>query len=129
MTDRPTFAKQAEKTFAAFSRQIAEAPHALPAMLSALDFHLGAPKQIVIAGAPDAPDTRALLRAVHARFLPNRVLLFADGGEGQRALARHAGFIAGMRPVRGAAAAYICEHGACQAPVTDPAALDEHLHR
>jgi hypothetical protein len=33
----------------------------------------------------------------------------------------------GRTPLDGAAAAYVCEHFACQRPVTDPAALRELL--
>jgi hypothetical protein len=43
-------------------------------MMSALDFSLAKHKQIVIAGAPGADDTRALLRVVWQRYIPNRVL-------------------------------------------------------
>ena len=108
---------------AAFSRQLNRAPHAMPAMLVALDFRLAAPKQIVIAGAPAAADTQALLRAVHARFISNKILLLADGGDGQKYLVRHLAFVAGLRPVDNKAAAYVCEGGACQLPVSDPEKL------
>lgn len=42
------------------------------------------PKQIVIAGKPNAADTAAMRRAVHHPFLPNKVLILADGGAGQK---------------------------------------------
>jgi uncharacterized protein len=121
MTDHPEFTRRAEELMATFSRQLHRAPQAMPAMLAALDFHLHGAKQIVIAGTPGAADTQALTRAVHARFIPNKVLLLADGGDGQKFLASHLAFVAGLRPVDGQAAAFVCERGACQHPITDPA--------
>ncbi len=123
MTDHPEYATRAKKTLAAFSRQLARAPHAMPAMLAALDFQLGQPMQIVIAGSPNAADTRTLLREVNARFIPNKVVLLADGAAGQEALARRFDFIASLHPIDGKAAAYVCENGACKLPTTDPAKL------
>src|SRR5438445_715279 len=60
----------------------------MPYMMSALGFSLAKPRQIVIAGAPGADDTRSLLRLVWQRYIPNRVLLLADGAKGQKQLAR-----------------------------------------
>jgi uncharacterized protein YyaL (SSP411 family) len=45
-------------------------------------------------------------------------------GEADRAwLSARAPWLAEMRPRDGRATAYVCEHFACQAPVTDPAEL------
>ena len=54
----------------------------MPQMLVALDFSLSKPRQIVIAGKPETTDTRALLAEVHRHFVPNKMLLLADGGDG-----------------------------------------------
>ena len=53
-------------------------------MLVALDDCASKPRQIVIAGEKDRPDTRKLLAEVRRHYLPNGVLLLADQGEGQR---------------------------------------------
>jgi len=92
-------------------------------LLDLYEFQLGRPRQIVIAGSPNAADTQALLREVNARFIPNKVVLLADGAGGQKALARRFEFIASLRPIDGKAAAYVCENGVCKLPTTDPAAL------
>ena len=123
MTGLPEYERRADRLLAAFSRHLRQVPSAMPALLSALELRLAAPRQIVIAGARDADDTRALLRAVHARYQPHRILLLADGGEGQALLSRYFAFIEEIRPVGGKAAAYICENGVCRPPITDPAEL------
>jgi uncharacterized protein len=96
-------------------------------MLVALGLSLSTPWQIVIAGKIDAKETRALLREVHRHFLPNKVLLLADGADGQKYLEEKLEALRGMKPVGGKAAAYVCENFTCKAPVTDPAALGELL--
>src|SRR5882672_7499254 len=52
----------------------------------------------VIAGVPDAEDTRTLLRLVWQRYIPNRVLLLADGAVGQRQLAHWVPSLASVKP-------------------------------
>ena len=87
MTGRPAFRDAAERTVAAFARRLAAAPVALPQMLAACEFHLGERRQIVLVGERDAADTRELARALHRRFVPNRIALLVDSPETRRALA------------------------------------------
>ncbi|MEP6937739.1 MAG: thioredoxin domain-containing protein [Chthoniobacterales bacterium] len=122
-------ADRARKTINAFTRQISHFASAMPQMLVALDFSLATPRQIVIAGNPAAPETRALLREVHRHFLPTKILILADAGEGQRYLGSKLEALCEMRPVNGKAAAYVCENFTCQAPVTEPAKLRGLLER
>jgi uncharacterized protein YyaL (SSP411 family) len=110
---------RAKKTVNAFARQLAHFPSALPQMLVAFDFLEGSPQQIVIAGDSDSPETKALLAEVHRHFLPNKVLLLADGTEGQSYLGETNEAIRAMSMVGEKPAAYVCENFACKAPVTD----------
>ncbi|MFB3776566.1 MAG: thioredoxin domain-containing protein [Bryobacteraceae bacterium] len=112
MKERQDFRRQAEKALESAAARLQQAPASMPEMLVALGFHLATPKQIVISGEAEAEDTRALLRAVRRRFIPNRVLL---AGEGDR------------WPRMGKATAYVCENYVCQSPVTTVAELDELL--
>jgi uncharacterized protein len=127
MTNRDDFRQSAARTLAAFEQRLALAPSALPQMLAACEFLLSHPRQIVIAGARGAEDTQALIAAVHARFLPNRVLLLADSDETRARLSAGAPEIASMRAVAGGAAAYVCRDFACQPPVSSVPALVELL--
>jgi uncharacterized protein len=90
-------------------------PQAFGHLLQALDFHLSPVKEVALAGA----DLRPLERVVRAEFRPHIVLA---GGP-------HDGvpLLEGREPVDGRAAAYVCEHFACQRPVTEPAELERLL--
>ena len=118
---------RAKKTVNAFARQVAHFPSALPQMLVAFDFLEGSPRQIVIAGDSDSPETKALLAEGHRHFLPNKVLLLADGAEGQSYLGETNEAIRAMSMVGGNPAAYVCENFACKAPVTDVSELRKLL--
>lgn len=120
MTGREEWKERADKTFAAFSNRLQDSPEVLPQLMAALDFSLSKPKQIIIAGRANAADTRALLRLVHQRYLPNKFLILADGGEGQRQIATWLRFVDSIRPKDGKATAYICENYICKLPTTDP---------
>jgi hypothetical protein len=95
----------------------------MPEMLCAVGLALEPARQVVLAGDPAREDFRALAAVLHERLGPRRAVL-AVAGEADRAwLAERAPWLAEMRPVGGRATAYVCEHFACQAPVTDPGAL------
>src|SRR5260370_11963729 len=81
-TDRVEWRDKAQKTLSAFAARLQSTPEALPALSSALDFRLAQTKQILIAGDLGSQDTRELLRQVNTKFLPNKILLLADGRAG-----------------------------------------------
>ena len=120
ITNRSAWLDKADATFAALSARLARSGAALPQLAAALDFARSTPRQIVIAGDPQAADTAVLVRLVHDRFMPNKILLLADGGAGQAQLAALAPFVAGMDRRNGRATIYVCEHYACRLPTSDP---------
>src|SRR5437667_9839484 len=120
-------AARALKTIDAFATTLSHFPSAMPQLPVALDYSLSKPRQIVIAGRPDAAETKALLKEVHRHFLPKTILLLADGGEGQKFLGETNEAIRAMSPVDGKAAAYVCENFTCKAPITDATALGDIL--
>jgi uncharacterized protein len=120
-------AARARKTIDAFAATLSHFPSAMPQMLVALDYSLSKPRQIVIAGKKDSPETQALLEEVHRHFLPKTILLLADGGEGQEYLGEKNEAIRAMSMVEGKPAAYVCENFTCKAPETDSKQLAELL--
>jgi len=119
MTDRRELRDKADRTFRAQAAQLTRVGANLPQMAVALAFSLSKPKQIVIAGDPNAPDTRAMLRLVHDRFMPDKILVVVDGAAGQAAIAKVMPFVANMDRRDGKATAYVCENYACKLPTTD----------
>ena len=92
-------------------------PLAFTHLLRAADFHLAAVREVAIVGPSAEAD--ALLRVVRRRFRPHLVLAAgeADGVP----------LLEGRTPVDGHAAAYVCEHFVCRAPVTSEAELESAL--
>src|SRR6266540_1001421 len=125
--DDKQMAERARKTIDAFTTTLSHFPSAMPQMLVALDYSLSKPRQIVIAGKKDAPETQALFKAVHSHFLPKTILLLADGSDGQKFLGEKNEAIRAMSMVEGKPAAYVCENFTCKAPVTEPKQLAKLL--
>jgi len=117
--DRADFRKAAEQTLKLFGDLMRERPRSLAQLLTALDFFLSKPRQIVIAGDPAASDTRAMLQAVCRRFLPNKTLILADGSKDQDLLAQRLPFLKEVIPIDGKATAYICTGSVCDLPTHD----------
>ncbi|HSC02630.1 MAG TPA: thioredoxin domain-containing protein [Solirubrobacteraceae bacterium] len=85
-------------------------PQAFGHLLQAADFYLAPVKEVAIVGPPAEADK--LLRVVRGAYRPHLVL--ATGRDDGVPL------LEGREPVDGHAAAYVCEHFICQAPVTTP---------
>ena len=127
MTDSARYRALAQQTLQTFAAALKEYGSALPAMMLALDFQQTSPRQIIVVGEPGGPDTRALLRTIYARYMPNKVLLLADGGATQQKLAESLPLLAALDREGGHATAYVCQNYACQLPVTTADALEKLL--
>jgi uncharacterized protein YyaL (SSP411 family) len=123
----PKLAERAKSTIDAFATILLQFPSGMPQMLVAVENSLGKPRQIVIAGKRDSPETKALVKEVHRHFLPSAIVILADANEGQRYLGEKNQAIRAMSPVEGKPAAYVCKNFTCKAPVTDPKQLGELL--
>jgi uncharacterized protein YyaL (SSP411 family) len=129
MTGDAEMGKKARKVFTAYAARLNDSPTAFPQMLAAVDFSLSKPRQIILAGDPAAKDTAAMLAEVYAHYLPNRIVLAADGREGQAFLTGRLEVLKEIKPVDGRATAYVCENYACQQPTNDVAVLRKQLAR
>ena len=110
ITGREEFADAAEKTLRLFAPRLHQLPQAVPHLLIGLDFLLHEPRRAVVGGRPRAPETQALLRAVHSVYQPGKVVLGNSGAVEPFARTLPAGD--GPR-------VYLCTGAACQPPTQD----------
>ena len=113
--ERDDFRLAAEGTLRCFGPWLQRAPRAFLGLLGVLDQMLREPLEIVVAGDPSDPTSRALLAEAHRRYLPGRLVSSSPGEE----LPLHRG----RRPAKGRSVAYVCRGRVCAAPVEDPEAL------
>jgi uncharacterized protein len=114
LTGRKPFLEAAEQSLRLFAKRLQQAPQAVPYLLQALDFWLEEPRRVVVAGDSRAPAGRALLRAIHSVYQPNKLVLGNTGAVEP---------FATTLPSGGSPLAYVCTGKACQAPTADPAKL------
>ena len=120
LLDRADYREKARSIFQAFGQMIARRPSTFDRLLCALDAYHAKGLEIAIIGDPGGQDTRALLREVFARYLPNKVLAVsstAGAADDWIALLR------AKSATKGVATAYVCENYVCKKPVTSPADL------
>ncbi len=125
--DDPKIAERAKNTIAAFGAILSQFPSGMPQILVAVENSLGKPRQIVIAGKKNSPETKALLKEVYRHFLPNTIVILADANDGQKYLGEKNEAIRAMAPVDGKSTAYVCENFTCKAPVTTLKELSDLL--
>ena len=126
MLDDAALAAQAQVLLDASADHARNFPMDSTALLAALDFRLGKPRQILLA-VPPGGDAGPMLREVFQRFAPNQIVLHADGGEGQAFLAKHVAMLNDVKPIDGKPTAYVCDNFACQLPTNDMGQLRKLL--
>src|SRR5581483_704931 len=106
-----------------FGTRLEQIGRGVPMMAAALSAYTATLQQIVLVEGDGAD---ALAGALASEYLPFAIVLRVVPAR-QRALAASLPFIAGMTPVGGAAAAYVCHHFTCRQPVTTVEVLHEQL--
>lgn len=127
MTGDIDLEEKAEQVTRTFSRQIQEYPMGYTHMLVAVDFMIGPNQEIVIAGDPDQETTQQMIRAVHTKFLPNKVMLLRPQGPSGERLVSLSPFVEAMRSVNGQPTAYVCQGYACKTPAKNVEQLESIL--
>jgi uncharacterized protein YyaL (SSP411 family) len=130
---RVTEDKNLEEAAVACSRFLAgaaeRAPTATAAFLAGLTClpPLGDTQDLVIAGDPSQPDTRALLDAACDQYLPGLIVLHRPLGKAGDDLETIVPIVHGRTAINGHAAAFPCTGHTCRAPVHDPVELARML--
>jgi uncharacterized protein YyaL (SSP411 family) len=123
--ERPEYEDRAEALASLYGAQIERSPGGFTFFLSALDYMLGPAYEVVLAGPPEAEDTRELARGLRRAFVPSRVLLLRPTDQPEPEILGIAPFVREYRDLNGRAAIYVCRDRACRLPTTELAtALD-----
>ena len=117
LTGERRYEQQAESVLRLFAKPATSHPESFAHLLRAIDFHLSPTVEVALVGE----ELDELARVVRAEHHPHLVL--AGGPEGSDLPE----LLAARTTIGGRPAAYVCEHFACQRPVTDAAALADLL--
>ena len=121
MTMDARWRESSSRAFGCHAEAVAARPLALTELLLALDFATSRLVEVVLVW-PDGSDAAALRRVLADTFVPAHAFLGAPASRIE-ALGRLAPVAAGKTPIHGRPTAYVCERGACQAPIVEPEAL------
>ncbi|MGH8004236.1 MAG: thioredoxin domain-containing protein [Limisphaerales bacterium] len=119
MTGQTELEQLASKLMQSFAGDIGRSPANFTMLLTALNFALGPSFEVVIAGRPEAADTRRMLAALRKPFLPNKVVLFRPEDSKEPSIVKLADFVRGQSALGGKATAYVCQNFVCRQPSTD----------
>ncbi|QDU91657.1 Glycosyl hydrolase family 76 [Pirellulimonas nuda] len=116
------YLEAADQTLGACCGVMERAPSAAGQALQALDLQVGPTVELVFVGGPSE-----LAAAAHKKLSPRKVVAWRADAE-QGGAARLDGLFAG-RASDGEPALYVCEQGACQAPIVGEAAIRAWLEK
>lgn len=129
ITANTDFEKKAAQIAKTFSESVRMAPSAHTMLMQALDFAIGPSYEIVIAGNPEADDTKKMIQALGQHFLPNKIVLMRPLDSENPEISSIAEFTKYQKAVNDKATAYVCLKYACKNPTTDPARMLELLQQ
>ena len=120
LTGSNSHAQSAERHLLSFGELLNRYPQAFSSLLLAVDFLQVGPREWVVTGARDDLDSKAMLRSLRERFLPQRVVVRALPHTDRELIPLAAG-----RGESGPAQLFLCRNHACQLPATSREAARE----
>jgi hypothetical protein len=99
-----------------FSAKVIQFPSAYTQLLVAFDFALGPSYEVVIAGDLKKQDTKDMVKALRAVFVPSKVVLFRPADETLPEIERITPFFKSQLSIGGKATAYVCSNYSCKSP-------------
>ena len=128
LLNQPDLREKAKITFSLYDHTMKTAPSGSAQMLCGVDFLIDAPKEIAIVGNPLSEQTQEILRNIHRRFVPNKVIaLLNPNTEEKQEIEELIPLLAGKTSIDGKTTIYVCQNYACQLPTTDIDDLDKLL--
>ena len=124
LTGRPDLEERASAIASAFGETLIRQPLGHAMLMCALEFVVGAPAEVVLAGEPGEERTEEMLAALRSRFFPSMVVLLAA-----EELKGIADFAAQMANVERKATAYVCMGHRCELPTVQAKEMLDILER
>ncbi|HEX7344062.1 MAG TPA: thioredoxin domain-containing protein, partial [bacterium] len=81
ITGKEEWEEKAQRLYAAFASAVERFPAGYTQLLCAVDFALGPSSEVVISGDLNSADAQAMIKAVRAPYIPNKVVLFRPDGD------------------------------------------------
>jgi len=128
MTANSDLEENAARIGRAFSSGVRQSPSGYTQLMVAVDFGIGPSYEVVLAGDSEADDTKAMLKSMRARFVPNKVVLLRPSEQESPDIIRVAPFTEGQTSIDGKATAYVCRDYVCKLPTTDADKMLELLN-
>jgi len=128
LSGRTDLEECAQRTLEMLSGEMTRVPMAAGQALLALDDLLGPTYEIVVVDGLSRDGSTDVLRALHDRFLPAKVVARRPPNTDDSNLpASLRPLLDGKRSLDGQTTLYVCQRGACQAPVAGLPAIEELL--
>jgi len=122
-SERPVYIERAEALLRLYAGQMGKQPFGFANMLCAVDFFVRKPREIVLVGRRNAPETEALLQCIRERYIPNRTLTVIDPTQGEELPS----LLQGKAQIGGKPTVYVCHDMTCSLPVTTWAEVEPLL--
>ena len=104
-------------TLKAFTDKAKQSPTGFAHMLTAFMFDFKNPKEVVLVGDSNDPETQKTISAIRKNYSPNKVILFKDVSNPD-ALLQVAPWTQDHVMINGSPTFYVCENFACKQPTT-----------
>ena len=127
ITANSSYEEKAKKIGEAFSGRVTQRPASATMMMTAVDLMVGPSYEVVIAGDPEAKDTRRMLRAVWDRYIPRKVVVQRPAGASPE-ITSIAEYTEPQTPKNERATAYVCMNYACKLPTNSIQKMNELLN-
>ncbi len=119
ITANQEFVEKAESIGQTFYEQVKELPSAYTQLMSAIDFVTGKSHEVVIVGKTESEDTKAMLKALRRKFIPDKIVLFRPSEQELPEIGSLSEFIKNKESLNSKATAYVCSDYTCKSPTTD----------
>ena len=121
--------EKASKIVQTFSQNVNQVPMAHTQLLIGIDFSLGPAYEVTISGNVQKEDTKAMLKALRSKFVPNKVLLFVSADEKLPEIFQVAKFTKDQKCIDDKATVYVCQSYNCKLPTTDVSTMLQLLDK